>query len=249
MNEVRLQKFLAENGVASRRMSEELIRQGRVKVNSEVIFEMGTKVTEEDLVEVDGKEIRRNKKNIYVVLNKPCGVVSTSKDQFGRSTVIDLVKDINERIYPIGRLDYDTSGLILMTNDGEFTFQLTHPKHEINKVYIARVKGTPSKEKIQSFQKGLKIEDYITSPAKLKIMNSTKTTSTLEITIHEGKNRQIRKMCDAIGHPVIELKRVSIENINLGNLPEGKWRHLKINELEEIKNIICKQKGELLYNE
>lgn len=235
MGNIRLQKYLAESGTASRRKAEELIRQGRVKVNGVQVTAMGTKVSEDDLVEVDGKKIGFEEKKVYIMLNKPVGYVTTAKDQFSRKTVIDLVSDIKERIYPVGRLDYDTSGLLLLTNDGDFTYTLTHPKHEMKKIYIAEIKGIPSSEDIQKFEKGIKIEDYTTSPARLKVIKRNKNTSVVEITIHEGKNRQVRKMCGAIGHPVIKLKRIAIGNLQLGSLREGKWRYLSDEEVMNLK--------------
>ncbi|MCX7709593.1 MAG: rRNA pseudouridine synthase [Clostridia bacterium] len=235
MEEVRLQKFLALCGAASRRKAEELIKQGRVHINGITVTDMGIKVTEEDLVELDGKRLRKEPKKVYIMLHKPTGYVTTSKDQFSRKTVLDLVEGIEERLYPVGRLDYDTSGLLLLTNDGEFTFKLTHPKHEIEKVYIARIQGIPSEAEMGNFRQGLRIEDYTTSPAGFRVIGKSGRDTLAEIIIHEGKNRQVRKMCEAIGHPVIELKREAIGNLALGNLKEGHWRHL---ELSEIKGIL-----------
>lgn len=234
MSEMRLQKFLAHAGVASRRAAENIIKQGRVAINGKIITDMGVVVGTNDLITVDGKSIKNKEEKKYIMLNKPVGYVSTAKDQFGRPTVIDLISDINERLYPVGRLDYDTSGLLLLTNDGDFTFALTHPKHEINKVYEALISGVPSDEEIQRFEAGLKIEDYMTSPAIFLIKEIIKNNSLVHITIHEGKNRQVRKMCAAIGHKVISLKRISIGPIALGDLPEGKWRSLSATEVHSI---------------
>jgi 23S rRNA pseudouridine2605 synthase len=236
MSEVRLQKFLAESGVASRRKSEEIIRQGLVFVNGQVVTEMGFKVGENDIVEINGRRIALEEKKVYIMLNKPTGYVTTVKDQFSRPSVIDLVKEVKERVYPVGRLDYDTSGLLILTNDGDFTYKLTHPKHETNKTYIAHIKGIPGKEEIQNFERGLKIEDYTTSPAKLKVLSKLGDGSEVEITIHEGRNRQVRKMCDAIGHPVIALKRIAIGGLTLGDLKEGSWRTLTEAEKEKLLN-------------
>ncbi|HHW49281.1 MAG TPA: rRNA pseudouridine synthase [Clostridiaceae bacterium] len=236
MCKMRLQKFLSHAGIASRRKAEELIAQGRVCVNGVRIKDMGVKVSSGDVVEVDGKKVNLEEKKVYIMLNKPVGYISSAKDQFGRKTVLDLVKDVKERIYPVGRLDYDTSGLILLTNDGEFAYVLTHPSSEIDKVYSVVVKGAVSKDKIKAFKKGIKIDNYITSPAKLRIINITDNTSTVEITIHEGKNRQVRKMCKAIGHPVLKLKRIAIGPLKLGDLEEGKWRHLTEQEVKALKN-------------
>lgn len=235
MSEVRLQKFLAEAGVASRRKSEELILHGRIRVNGKVITELGTKVAESDIVEVDGKKVALCEQKVYIMLNKPVGYVSTAKDQFSRKTVIDLLNSIKARVYPVGRLDYDTSGLLFLTNDGEFTYRLTHPSHEIDKVYTAEVLGIPNEEELENFRKGIRIDNYITAPAEIKIIKKLEKTSVLEIIIHEGKNRQVRRMCEAIGHPVIKLKRTAIGNVSLDDLKEGNWRYLSQNE---IKNLI-----------
>lgn len=233
MGEMRLQKYLADAGIASRRKAEQMISQGRVTVNGLLVKEMGVKVSEDCIVEVDGKKVDMTKGCIYIMLHKPVGYIATVEDQFSRPTVIDLVKDVKERIYPVGRLDYDTSGLILLTNDGAFTYRLTHPKHEVEKTYIVEVEGIPGDEVNNLFKKGLKIDDYITAPAQLKILEKkeNKNKAVLEIKIHEGRNRQVRKMCEAIGHPVKHLKRVAIGGLRLGNLEEGKWRYLTEKEL------------------
>ncbi len=232
MLEIRLQKYLAHAGVASRRKAEEMIKQGRVAVNNVIVENMGATVTCNDVVTVDGKPVTTEEDKVYIMLNKPVGYVSTSKDQFGRPAVIDLVKDAGKRLYPVGRLDYDTSGLILLTNDGDFTYRLTHPKHEINKVYEAVILGFPDKNEITRFETGLKIDDYQTSPAEFEVLDKQGINTLVRITIHEGKNRQVRKMCEAIGHKVLTLKRIQIGPIALENLPEGKWRHLSDNEVK-----------------
>jgi 23S rRNA pseudouridine2605 synthase len=235
MSEVRLQKFLAESGIASRRKAEELIMSGHVRVNGQIVHEMGVKVNESDLIELDNKRVSKIEKKVYIMLNKPTGFVTTSKDQFRRPTVLDLVKGVDVRLYPVGRLDYDTSGLILLTNDGEFTYKLTHPKHEEKKVYIAEVKGVMEVEKLKQLEKGLKIENFITSPAEVRVVKKGKDTSVLQITIHEGKNRQVRKMCEAVGHKIVTLKRIAMGGLELGDLPEGKWRYLSEDELNYFK--------------
>lgn len=236
MTQMRLQKFLAHAGVASRRASEELIRQGRIAVNGKTVTDMGVSVGENDAVALDGKLIANKETGhkIYIILNKPVGYVSTAKDQFGRPAVTDLVKDIKTRLYPVGRLDYDTSGLIILTNDGELTYRLTHPKHGINKVYEAMVSGVPASSEVERFEAGLEIEDYVTSPARLEVLEVKGGNAVVRVTVHEGKNRQVRKMCKAIGHKVLTLKRVSIGPIALMDLPEGKWRELT---LEEVKSL------------
>jgi 23S rRNA pseudouridine2605 synthase len=234
MDKMRLQKYIAECGVASRRKSEELIKQGRVKVNGITVSEMGVKVSDEDVVEVDGRRISLEQKKVYIMLNKPVGYISSVRDQFSRNTVVDLIKGVKERIYPVGRLDYDTSGLLLLTNDGDFAFRLTHPKHEMKKTYIAEMEGVPDSNDIESFQNGLRIEDYVTSPAELTVLEKKKSSSMVKVVIHEGKNRQVRKMCDAIGHPVISLKRIAIGDLYLKGLPEGQWRYLKEEEIKML---------------
>ena len=235
MAEMRLQKYLAEAGVASRRKSEELITQGRVEVNGAKVTEMGTRVDAGDTVKVDGKEVRREEKQVYIMLNKPAGFVTTSKDQFSRKTVLDLIQGVEERIYPVGRLDYETSGLLLLTNDGELAFKLTHPGHHIEKVYHARISGFLDEKEIKSLEKGIKIEDYVTAPAKLKLVEKLIDSSVIEVTIHEGRNRQVRKMFEAIGHTVLKLRRVATGSLKLEGLEEGKWRFLTDKEIKALK--------------
>ncbi len=235
----RLQKYLAEAGVASRRKSEEFIFSGRVSVNGDVVSEPGFKVdSEKDIVEFDGKRVFAEKEHIYIAFHKPEGCVTTVKDQFGRKTVLDYFGDIDRRIYPVGRLDYDTSGLIIMTDDGELTYALTHPKHNIDKVYIAKVDKIPAKEKIAEFEKGLIIDGYKTktAPAKLTVVKKYKNSASLEIVIHEGRNRQVRKMCGAIGCNVLKLKRIAVGNIELGNIKKGEYRFLSEQEILYLKN-------------
>lgn len=231
---MRLQKFLAHAGIASRRTAEDIIKQGRVTLNGTTVTDMGIKVSDTDVVQVDGKLIENEEEKIYIMLNKPIGYVSTANDQFGRPTVLDLVKDTNKRLYPVGRLDYDTSGLILLTNDGDFTYQLTHPKHQIDKVYEAVISGIPSADEQELFEAGLEIEDYTTSQAKIVIKELKGSNALVHITIHEGRNRQVRKMCDAINHKVISLRRISIGSLKLGDLPEGQWRRLIDKEIKSL---------------
>lgn len=233
----RLQKYMADCGIASRRTCEEIILSGKVKVNGIVIDELGYKVDREhDEVSLDGKLIKLVENKIYIAFNKPTGVVSTVKDERGRKTLLDLVK-VSERVYPIGRLDYDTSGLILLTNDGDIYNRVIHPRQAINKVYIAEVLGIPDETDIARFCSGIDIGGYITSKAELNVLNKNSKTSLLRIVIHEGKNRQIRKMCEAINHPVMSLKRISVGEIKLENLQIGKWRSLTNNEIEYLKNL------------
>ncbi len=237
MELVRLQKYIADCGVASRRKAEEFIKQARVKVNGTVVTEMGIKVSDADLVEVDGKIIKPENKKVYILLNKPAGYVTTVKDQFGRPTVIDLLKGVKERVFPVGRLDYETTGLLILTNDGDFAYRMTHPKHEVEKTYLATIAGIPTGDEISRFERGLRIEDYITAPAKFKIVAKNKQNCVAEITIHEGRNRQVRKMCEAIGHPVLSLKRISIGKLFIGNLAEGDWRELTQDEIKSLLSL------------
>ncbi|MDD3224390.1 MAG: pseudouridine synthase [Clostridium sp.] len=234
----RLQKFMASCGVASRRSSEKLIKAGKVTVNSNIITELGEKVDPNiDIVCVNGEKIKPEMRNIYILLNKPEGYLCTLKDTRDRKTVLDLTSEINERIFPIGRLDYDTSGLIIMTNDGSIYNKVIHPREKINKIYEACIKGTPTKDEMDKFRTGIDIGDYITAQADIKIMSSNNKTSNVKITIHEGKKRQIRRMCKSIGHHVITLRRVAIGNIVLSNLEKGQFRYLTEKEISYIKNL------------
>ena len=238
MEEIRLQKYLADCGIASRRKCEEYILQGRVKVNKIVVTELGTKVnSEKDIVEFDNKLVKKQDKLVYILLNKPIGYVTTVEDQFNRDTVLDLVK-VKERIVPVGRLDMYTSGALILTNDGEFVYKITHPKHEIEKTYTVTLKGIIQNSEVEQLCKGVKIDDYITRPAKVKILRTDKekNISRLEIKIHEGKNRQVRKMCEAIGKKVLALHRSKIGNIGVKDLELGKWRYLNKEEINILKN-------------
>ena len=234
--EERLQKYLAECGVASRRKCEEYILQGKVKVNNKIITELGTKINpEKDKVTFEGKEVKKENKKVYILLNKPIGYVTTAEEQFGRDKVLDLVK-VKERIVPVGRLDMYTSGALILTNDGEFVYKVTHPKHEITKTYTVTIHGIITKQEVEQLSNGVKIDDYITKPAKVKILKTDeeKNISRIEITIHEGKNRQVRKMCEAISKKVIALHRSKIGNIGVKDLKLGQWRYLKENEVKQL---------------
>ncbi|MDD4492995.1 MAG: pseudouridine synthase [Eubacteriales bacterium] len=232
MGEIRLQKFLADAGVASRRKSEELIKDGRVTVNGTIITELGTRVSDEDEVYIGNKRISVSEEHVYIMINKPAGCITSVKDQFSRFSVTDLLDGVCERVYPVGRLDYDTTGLLLLTNDGSLAYKLTHPSMEIEKTYSALVKGVPTTEDIAVFQEGFEIDGRKTSPAKMKVVRVLKNDSIVEITIHEGRNHQVKKMCAAIGHPTITLKRISLGPLTLGGLKEGQWRHLNENEVK-----------------
>jgi len=235
--EERLQKYLANCGIASRRKCEEYILQGKVKVNGKIVTELGKKInSEKDEIKFEDKIVKEANKYVYILLNKPIGYVTTSDDQFGRDKVLDLVK-VKERIVPVGRLDMYTSGALILTNDGDFVYKVTHPKHEIEKTYTVTVKGIVKNDEIEKLRKGVKIEDYTTKPAKVKILKTDieKNISRLEITIHEGKNRQVRKMCEAVGRKVLALHRSKIDDIGVKNLELGKWRYLTLQEVEKLK--------------
>ena len=236
MEEERLQKFLANNGIAARRKCEEYIVDGRVKVNGKVVTQLGVKINpDKDIVEFDGKVVNKSEKKVYILLNKPIGYVTTAKDQFDRPTVLDLVK-VDEKVLPVGRLDMYTSGALILTNDGEFVYKITHPKHEINKTYNVTLKGIVQNSEFEKLKNGVKIDDYITKPAKVRILKTDieKDISRIEITIHEGKNRQVRKMCEAIGRNVIALHRSKIGPINVKDVPLGKWRYLTDKEVNKL---------------
>ena len=236
MEEIRLQKYIADCGITSRRKAEELIKQGKIKVNGQIVYELGTKINpQKDIVLYQNEKIKQKQKNVYILLNKPIGYVTTVKDQFERPSVLDLVK-VKQRVVPVGRLDMYTSGALILTNDGDFVYQVTHPKHEIDKTYTVTIKGIITEQDVEHLKKGVKIEEYVTKPAKVKILKTDleKNSSRLEITIHEGKNRQIRKMCETVGYPVLALHRSKISGIGVKDLPLGKWRFLSKQEVERI---------------
>ena len=235
--EERLQKFMASCGIASRRKCEELILSGKVKVNGVVVTELGVKVNgNKDKIEYNGKIIKPEEKKVYILLNKPEGYITSVKDEKNRKTVLDIVK-VEERIYPIGRLDYDSSGLLLLTNDGDIYNKIIHPRVEITKKYIAVVQGEFKKQELEKFKKGVDIGGYITAKAEIKVLKYEDDKTTVEIGIHEGKNRQIRTMCAALNHNVLALKRISIGKIKLGNLKRGEYRDLTREELNYINSL------------
>lgn len=246
---VRLQKYLADAGVASRRASEKLIAEGRVSVNGDVVREMGVLVDENyDTVEFDGQVVKNAAKKEYIMLNKPVGFITTVSDDKGRPTVMELVSDISARIYPVGRLDYDTEGLLLLTNDGDLTYRITHPKHDIAKTYVAEVTGDVSMDTIIQLRRGVVLDGKKTSPAEVEVIGATQYGTKVEITIHEGRNRQVRRMFEELGCIVKRLKRTKEAGLNLGHLPLGKWRKLSESEVNMLKKIEAadskKRKGE-----
>ncbi len=235
---VRLQKYMAQCGAASRRGAEALIQQGRVLVNGEIVRQMGVQIDEtRDQVEVDGVLLQPEKKMVYVLLNKPVGYVTTVSDDKGRPTVMDLVSEIPVRVYPVGRLDYDTEGLLLMTNDGDLTYKITHPKNNIEKTYVAEVTGNISMNTLLQLRNGVYLDGVKTSPAKVEVVGATRFGTKLEITIHEGKNRQVRRMFEAVGCIVKKLKRTREAGLILGHVPLGHWRKLTEAEVNMLKKI------------
>ncbi|PLS16395.1 pseudouridine synthase [Bacillus sp. M6-12] len=232
----RLQKVIAHSGLVSRRKAEELIAEGKVKVNGKIVRELGTKVGPNDKVEVNEIPLEKEAP-VYYLLYKPRGVISAVADDKNRKVVTDFFPEIPERIYPVGRLDYDTSGLLIMTNDGEFANALMHPKHEVDKVYVAKVKGIPLRESLKKLDRGVKLEDGMTAPARTKVISvdKKKQTSIVEITIHEGRNRQVRRMFEAIGHPVLKLKRERYGFLTLQGLSVGDSRELTPHEVKQLR--------------
>lgn len=234
----RLQKYLASNGVASRRKAEEFILQGKVKVNGSVVTELGTKINPKvDKVEFEGREVKKQEEKVYVLLNKPIDYVTTVKDQFDRNTVVDLVKKAGNHLLPVGRLDMYTSGALILTNDGDFIYHVTHPKHEVEKTYTVTLRGKIEKAEVEKLKQGVVIDgEYTTKPAKVRILkiDEEKDISRLEIIIHEGKNRQVRKMCEAVGKKVVALHRSKIGTIDVKDLKIGQWRYLTEKEVNTL---------------
>lgn len=236
MEKIRLQKFLAECGIASRRKSEEYIVEGRIKVNGKIETELGIKINPEiDKVYFDGKLVEKSDEKVYILLNKPIGYVTTVKDQFNRDTVMDLVK-VKQKVVPVGRLDMYTSGALILTNDGDFVYKVTHPKHEVEKTYNVTIKGDISEDEINLLKDGVIIDGYKTKSAKVRILKKVtdKNLTRIEVIIHEGRNRQIRKMFKSINKSVVALHRSKIGKIGVNDLKIGKWRYLTANEVNSL---------------
>jgi pseudouridine synthase len=238
----RLQKLLSQAGVASRRLAEELIAQGRVQVNGITVTTLGTKAdAATDDIKVDGRRIQTQKRKRYILLHKPRGYVTTRSDPEGRPTVLDLLRGVREYIYPVGRLDYDSEGLLLLTNDGDLAARLSHPRHEVDKVYEARIRGVPDAHVLERLEKGVTIDGRRTAPAKVRVLDPPKKfpseheQTRVELAIHEGRHRQVRQMFDAIGHPVVRLKRVRIGPIEDPQMPPGHWRELTPQEVARLQ--------------
>jgi len=239
--EKRLQKILSEMGIASRRESEELILEGRIKVNGK-IAEIGMKADpQRDHIKVDGKLLTKREPKTYLLFNKPRNVVTTLKDPEGRPTVKDFLKDMKYRVYPVGRLDFDSEGLLLLTNDGDFANAIMHPSKKIAKTYEVKVKGVPEQQVLEKLKRGIRLEDGMTAPAKIKGPKTTENNSWLEVTIYEGRKRQLRRMFDQVGHSVLKLKRIRIGGIQIGDLAPGRYRHLTPDELNRIKQAFSQE--------
>ena len=236
--EERLQKFLAEAGIASRRKSEELIAAGRVQVNGQVVRELGVKIDPaKDKVLFDNKPVKAQEtKKVYIMLHKPRGYVTTMEDEQGRKCVAELVKDVGTRVYPVGRLDMNSEGLLLMTNDGEFANMMMHPRHNVSKSYRVTVRPDLSDEQAAKLAEGVEIDGRMTLPAQVRVVTKEPGRVVMVITIKEGRNRQIRKMCEAVGLEVARLKRISVGPLKLGMLQPGKWRYLQLNEIIMLRN-------------
>ena len=231
---MRINKFIAAAGICSRRNADVLILDGRVKVNGVKVTEPGMDIGENDVVLVDNEPVSLASKKYYIALNKPDGFVTTTDDPFERPTVMQLVTDVPARLFPVGRLDYHTEGLLILTNDGDFANHLMHPRHEVFKTYIAHVSGFPTLGQLAALRHGVKLEDGKTAPAKVNVIRQYTDGVDISISIREGKNRQVRRMFEAIGYKVTRLCRVSVGAVQLGHLPKGKWRHLAPKEIEEL---------------
>lgn len=232
----RLQKYLAKCGVASRRQAEKLIAAGRIRVNGAIVREMGLQIDPaRDEVILDDRKVEPAQQKVYLMLNKPRRVITTLSDPQRRAKVSDLLRDIKERVYPVGRLDYHTEGLLLLTNDGEMAYRLTHPRFEVEKEYIAEVKGSVGEEALEKLRRGVLLEDGLTSPAQVRRIAVGRNRTMLDLVIHEGRNRVVRRMCEAVGHPVLALKRVRFGPLKLEDLPSGAYRHLTPREVEALK--------------
>lgn len=231
---MRLQKYMASCGVASRRTAEKMIAEGRVSVNGETVTEMGVQVEDGDTVRLDGQVIRPEEIKKYVMYHKPAGEVTTVSDPEGRKCVLDHFRDYPVRLYPVGRLDYDSEGLLLLTNDGALTERLLHPSHQVDKTYLARVTGTVTPEELQRLRRGILLDDHRTAPAKARLLKQETFASQVLVTIHEGRNRQVRRMFEETGHQVMQLRRVRFGPLELGELRRGEWRELTEEEIRKL---------------
>jgi len=234
---MRINKYIANAGIASRRKADELIKAGKVQVNGKLMSQPGYDVADSDEVLVEGRSVQSAENKVYYAMNKPLGVITSVNDDRGRMTVVDIMSDVEERVFPVGRLDYNTSGLLLLTNDGDFANRIMHPGRRVDKTYRVRVAGNISKMKISVLRAGVRLGKFKTSPARVDVITWNRHSMILEVTIHEGKNRQIRRMFEAVGYPVQELERISIGNMKLGHLKPGQYRKLSRRELEYFSNL------------
>lgn len=233
---IRLQKIIADAGISSRRKAEALILEGRVLVSGRVVTCLGTKADpEKEFIEVDGRPLARTKEKVYIALHKPRGVITSRDDPEGRRTVSDLIQKVSAPVFPVGRLDYDAEGLLLLTNDGDLAQRLLHPRFAVPRTYLVKVRGVPSSGKIKSLREGILLSDGMSLPAKVRLVEETKTNSWLRITVREGRNRLIKRMCEAVGHPVLKLKRTAFGRISLGALKPGEFRFLSRAEVKKLR--------------
>ena len=243
MKPERLQKILSNSGITSRRKAETLILDGRVSVNGKVVRELGTKaVLGKDEIKVDGKAIEPETDKVVLALYKPRRCVTTLDDPQGRPTVADLVSDFPSRVYPVGRLDYDAEGLLLLTNDGELAHRLQHPRYKVDKVYLVKVRGHPPEEALALLQQGVKLEDGVTAPAELNVLEDEKKTTWISLTLREGRKHQVKRMCAAVGHPVLRLRRTKVGPIDLGSMRPGISRRLKAREVRALRRVVGLEK-------
>jgi pseudouridine synthase len=233
---MRLNKFLASHGVGARRKCDDIIREGRVTVNGRTVREFGIQLREDqDIVEVDGKRIGATGGLVYILINKPAGYVVTAKDPHNRPTVFHLLQGVQERVFSVGRLDVDVGGALLLTNDGELSFRLTHPRYEVEKVYRVHVQGKPDHQTVRSIQTGLHLDDGRTAPMKVRIVGGDEDTTVCEMTMHEGRKRQVKRMWARVGHPVLALQRIQFAGLTLHRLRSGEWRYLAREDIEKLK--------------
>ena len=243
--QIRLNKFLAQAGVASRREVDKMIAEGRIKVNGQVVQVLGYKIDDEkDRVDVEGRRVEKEEGLVYLMINKPPGYLVTLKDNFQRPTIQQLLPSLRKRVFPVGRLDYDSSGLLLLTNDGELAYRLTHPRFKVPKVYLVKVKGEPDPSELTRLEKGIYLDGKKTAPAKIIQIGGDPKKSLLKIEIYEGRKREVKRMFQAIGHKVLQLQRINFGGLRLGNLKMGKWRFLTPKEIETLKKqVALKQMG------
>jgi pseudouridine synthase len=235
---IRLNKFLAQAGVASRREVDKMIAEGRIKVNGQVVQVLGCKIDDEkDRVEVEGRRVEREEGLVYLMLNKPPGYLVTLKDNFQRPTIQQLLPSLRQRVFPVGRLDYDSSGLLLMMNDGELAYRLTHPRFKVPKTYLVKVLGEPDPSELTRLEKGIYLDGKKTAPAKIAQIRSDPKKSLFKIEIYEGRKREVKRMFQAIGHKVLQLQRTNFGGLKLGSLKAGKWRYLTRKEIDTLKKL------------